>query len=330
MNNPIRLGYAINQWKPNFDDFTRPEQHERALKVIAACGFTGVELRAGTGRWDPLGRPASIAATYGSADAFLDLVRGIGLTVSSWYVDPGEPVDEELSRGRSVLDREQHGEIVRALLPFAEFLAAAGGTRLVVRALPAAWTLERPLPHTLIADAAAGWNAVGAAVATTGVRLSLHADCLSAAADEKTLAALLAETDPSLVGLTLDTAELTVAGLDPVRVFDAHHDRIDHLHLKDTRYVDETGERLLPHAEASMLSEGGARGIERWFYECGTIGGLVDFAALAERLRAHDWSGWAVFESEQTPNPSRSTMLNGWYAQRLLPRRHPAAGTAGA
>ncbi|MHC5261488.1 sugar phosphate isomerase/epimerase family protein [Streptomyces sp. UC4497] len=319
----VRLGYAINQWKPNFDDFTRPEQHERALKVLAASGFTGVELRGGTGRWDPLGRPASIAATYGTAGAFLDVVRRTGLAaVSSWYVDPGHPVDEELSRGRSVLDRAQHPEIVQSLLPFAEFLTQAGGSRLVVRALPAAWTLDGPLDAAGIADAAAGWNAVGAAVARAGVRLSLHADCLSAAADEKTLAALLAETDPAVVGLTLDTAELTVAGLDPVRLFDTHHERVDHLHLKDTRHVDESDERLAPHAEAGMLSEGGARGIERWFYECGTPGGLVDFAALAERLRAHAWSGWAVFESEQTPNPARSAMLNGWFAQRLFPRGH--------
>ncbi|WP_328631385.1 sugar phosphate isomerase/epimerase family protein [Streptomyces sp. NBC_00356] len=320
MSAPVRCAYAINQWKPNFDDFTRPEQHERALKVIAACGFTGVELRGGTGRWDPLGRPASIAATYGSTKAFLSMLRATGLEcVSSWYVDPGEPVDEELSRGRSILDRARHQEIVEALLPFAEFLATAGGDRLVVRALPAAWTLDGGPDAAGIADAAAGWNAVGAAVARTGVRLSLHADCLSAAADEKTLAALLAETDPDVVGLTLDTAELTVAGLDPVHLFDAHHGRVDHLHLKDTRHVDENDERHAPHAEAGMLSGGGARDVERWFYECGTPGGLVDFAALAERLRAHAWSGWAVFESEQTPNPARSAMLNGWFARRLLP-----------
>jgi inosose dehydratase len=321
MNTPVRLGYAINQWKPNFDDFTRPEQHERALKVISACGFTGVELRAGTGRWDPLGRPASIAATYGSTGAFIDLVRHTGLeAVSSWYVDPGEPVDEELSRGRSILHRGEHGALTESLLPFAEFLAEAGGSRLVARALPAAWSLDGPPSATQIADAAAGWNTVGAAIAETGVRLSLHVDCLSAAADDKVLAALLTDTDPDLVGLTLDTAELTVAGLDPVEVFDAHHHRVDHLHLKDTRHVDETGERLAPHAEASMLSEGGARGVERWFYECGTPGGLVDFPSLAERLRTRAWSGWAVSESEQTPNPARSAMLNGWYAQRLLPR----------
>ncbi|MGY0490552.1 sugar phosphate isomerase/epimerase family protein [Streptomyces sp. WG-D5] len=321
MSAPVRCAYAINQWKPNFDDFTRPEQHERALKVIAACGFTGVELRGGTGRWDPLGRPASIAATYGSTDAFLALVRDAGLEgVSSWYVDPGEPVDEELSRGRSILSAAEHAAVATSLRPFAEFLSGAGGSRLVVRALPSAGWLDGPLSAEAIGTAAAGWNTVGAELADTGVRLSLHVDCLSAAADEKTLAELLAGTDPSLVGLTLDTAELTVAGLDPVHVLDAHHDRVDHLHLKDTRYVDETGERLAPHAESSMLSEGGARGIDRWFHECGTPGGLVDFPALAERLRARAWSGWAVFESEQTPNPARSTMLNGWYARRLFAR----------
>ncbi|MGD6756312.1 sugar phosphate isomerase/epimerase family protein [Streptomyces sp. BH105] len=328
MSASVHRAYAINQWKPNFDDFTRPEQHERALRVLAACGFTGVELRGGTGRWDPLGRPASIAATYGSTGAFLAMVRGTGLEgVSSWYVDPGEPVDEELSRGRSVLDRDRHSAIATSLLPFARFLAEAGGSRLVVRALPSAGSLDRPLSAEDIEVAAECWNTVGAALAETGVRLSLHVDCLSAAADEKTLGALLDETDPALVGLTLDTAELTVAGLDPVRLFDTHHTRVDHLHLKDTRHVDDSGERLAPHAEFSMLSEGGARGIDRWFHECGTPGGLVDFPALAGRLRERSWSGWAVFESEQTPNPARSAMLNGWYAQRLFPSPSPATAT---
>ena len=103
MTGTVRLGYAISQWKPNFDDFTRREQHVRALKVIAACGFTGVELRGGSGRWDPLGRPASIAANYGSAAAFTDLLRQIGIeAVCSWYFDPGEPIEEELSHGRPV------------------------------------------------------------------------------------------------------------------------------------------------------------------------------------------------------------------------------------
>jgi inosose dehydratase len=318
MTGTTRLGYAISQWKPNFDDFTRSEQHVRALKVIAACGFTGVELRAGTGRWDPLGRPASIAANYGSAAAFTGLLKQISIeAVCSWYFDPGEPIGEELSHGRSVLEASDHAAITESVQPFAEFLAAAGGSRLVVRALPSAWQAGE-LTADALATAAAGWSRVGTATADLGVRVSLHVDCLSAAADAKTLDALLEATDPALVGLTLDTAELTLAGLDPVAVYRRHHHRVDHVHLKDTRYVDESGERLAPHAEAAMLQAGGARGVDRWFYECGTPGGLVDFPALVGELRADGYSGWLVFESEQTPNPASSVMLNSWYARQVL------------
>ncbi len=318
MTGTIRLGYAISQWKPNFDDFTRREQHVRALKVITACGFTGIELRAGTGRWDPLGRPASIAANYGSATGFTSLLAQIGIeAVCSWYFDPGEPIGEELSGGRSVLDAGDHMAIAESVKPFAEFLAAAGGSRLVVRPLPSAWQAGE-LGADAVATAAEGWNRVAAATADLGVTISLHVDCLSAAADAKTLDTLLEATDPGLVGLTLDTAELTLAGLDPVAVYQRHRARVDHVHLKDTRQRDEAGERLRPHAESVMLQAGGDHGVDRWFCECGTRGGLVDFPALVSALRADGYSGWLVFESEQTPNPARSAMLNGWYARQVL------------
>ena len=318
MTGTARLGYAISQWKPNFDDFTRREQHVRALKVIAACGFTGVELRAGTGRWDPLGRPASIAANYGTASAFTTLLRQIGIeAVCSWYFDPGEPIGEELSHGRSVLDVGDHKAIAESVKPFAEFLAASGGSRLVVRPLPSAWRTGE-LSAGALATAAEGWNQAGAATAALGVTVSLHPDCLSAAADPEMLDTLLGATDPALVGLTLDTAELTLAGLDPVAVYRQYRHRVDHVHLKDTRYVDEPGERRQPQAEAVMLQAGGARGVDRWFYECGTPGGLVDFPALLRELRADRYPDWLVFESEQTPNPARSVMLNGWYARQVL------------
>jgi inosose dehydratase len=318
MTPALRRGYAINQWKPNFDDFTRTEQHIRAFKVLVACGFTGVELHAGTGRWDPLGRPASIAANYGSTAYFVRLLGDLGIeAVTSWFFDPGAPIDEELSHGRSILDRTHHDALARTARELAEFLAEAHGHRLVVRALPSAWQTG-PLTEAQLAAAADGWNAVGKAVADLGVRVSLHADALSAAADERTLAALLDATDPAVVGLTVDTAELTVAGLDPVAVYERHHDRVDHLQLKDTLHRDEAGERLQSHAEQRLMRAGGDREVERWFHECGTRGGLVDFPTLLGPVREHGYDGWVVFESDQSPNPARSVMLNGWYARRVL------------
>jgi inosose dehydratase len=318
MSEPIRRGYAMNQWKPNFDDFTRKEQHLRAFKVIAACGFTGIELHAGTGRWDPLGRPASIAANYGSTGDFARLLADLGIdAVTGWYFDPAAPIEEELSPGRSIVDAADHSAVARTGRELADFLAETHGSHLVVRALPSAWRLPRIDDHQ-IAVAAQGWNAVGSAVAAAGIKVSLHVDALSAAADARVIAALLDATDPKLVGLTMDTAELTLAGVDPVATYERHHERVDHVQFKDTPYRDDSGERLKPHAEQDFMQAGGVRQVERWFYECGTPGGLVDFPRLMDGLREHRYGGWVVFESDHSPNPSRSAMLNGWYATRVL------------
>lgn len=314
----IRTSYSVNQWKQNFDDFARPSAHLRAFKVVVASGFTGVELRGGTGRWDPLGRPASIEATYGSLAAFGSLLRDVGLeAVSSWAVDPGEPVDEELTRGRSALDASQHAAIAEWGRPFAAALAELGGDRLVVRALPSAWQVG-PVSDAQVTTAADCWNGLGEVAHEHGVRVTLHADALSAAADEGVLDRLLAATDPALVGLTVDTGELALAGLDPVAVLRRHADRVDHVQLKDVRLVDEAGERLRPHAEHAFLVAGGEREVERWFYEVGTRGGLVDAPGALAVLREAQYAGWVVFESEQTPNPSSSVMLNGWFARHRL------------
>ena len=310
--------YAMNQWKPNFDDFTRVEQHVRAFKVLVACGFTGIELRAGTGRWDPLGRPASIRANYGSASDFVHLLADLGIaSVTSSMFDPGDPIDEELSRGRSILDAGHHGAIADTCRELAEFLAIAGGRRLVVRALPPAWRTESLGPAE-VAAAATGWSAVGRAVAEFGVRVSLHVDALSAASDPSVLDQLLALADPEVVGLTLDTGQMVLAGLDPIAVLGRYPGRVDHVRLKDTAYVDAEGERLLPHAERSFLQEGGARGVERWFTECGSRDGIVDNVGVVNALRRHDYDGWLVFDSDPSPNPARSAMLNGWYAKHVL------------
>ena len=83
-------------------------EHERAFKTIAACGFDEVELRAGTFRWEPLGRPERIVQYYGSIDAFLDVLHACAIKrVSSVFFDPGEPIFEELSFARDPLNADK-------------------------------------------------------------------------------------------------------------------------------------------------------------------------------------------------------------------------------
>jgi inosose dehydratase len=311
----VTWGYAINQWKQGMAQFVRPEEHERAFKTIAATGFEEVELRAGTFRWEPLGRPDRIVQYYGSVEAFLDVLHACGLQrVVSFCFDPGDPIFEELSFGRDAADPGERDAIVESLRPFAEFLARVGGSTLVVRPIGSRWRIGSPSPQQLD-EVAATWNAVGAMAREHGVAVALHVDALSALQTADEVGELLGRTDSS-IGLALDTAELTLAGLDPVALVERFARRIRHVHLKDVRTTDTLGERTQAHAEQRFLGAGGERGIDRWFWELGTDGGLVEFPALFEALSRHGYGGALVVESDQSPDPAGSAMLNGWYMQR--------------
>jgi inosose dehydratase len=314
----LRWAYAINQWNFRLDVFVRHEDQRRALKTLSALGFDHIELAAGTGRWDNLGRPETIVFNHGSPTGFLEFLRSCSVQgVSSMYWDPGQPVEEEGWAFLSAANPADHDAIVESAKPFVNFLAAIGAEQLVVRPVGSAW-MSPPLNADGISTIGALWNRVGELAAASGVGLSLHYDCLSAVHTEDDLGQLLAVTNPALVGLALDTAELTVGGIDPVAFYQQHADRVTHVHLKDTRYADTGEEYRMPGAEASMLRGGGGRQIERWFYELGTNGGLVDVKAFVAALRDRGFPGWVVVESDHGGNPAELAMLNSWFLQHEL------------
>jgi inosose dehydratase len=178
--------------------------------------------------------------------------------------------------------------------------------------------MSPPLTDADIPAIAEVWNGVGEVARASGLNVALHYDCLGAVHTEEQLRALLDATDPGLVGLALDTAELTIGGIDPVAFYEAAPDRVSHVHLKDTRYTDAGEEYLMPGAEMTMLKGGSGRRIERWFYELGTDEGLVDVPRFVEALRRNDFRGWVVVESDHGGNPAELAMLNSWYVQRRL------------
>lgn len=310
----VRWAYAINQWKPQFDDFVRREQHERALKTISIAGFEGVELTAGTGRWEPLGNPQQLAANFGSVAGFGAFVRSCALSaVPSWFWDPAERSMEHLTGPLSPLSADDVPALVERARWYAGALAELGGSVLVVPGAPAAG--DAALDDAALDRLAATWSAVGQAVRQDGVRLALHVDFLSALRRPGALDALLARTE---VGLALDTGELTVAGIDPLDVIGRHGDRIAHVQFKDALAVDAAGEYLQPHAHWTVRVRGGAREVPRWFAEPGADGGLVDFPAVTRALLGAGYDGWIVVESDQSPHPAASALLAGYLVQRGL------------
>lgn len=318
MRDTLKWSYAINQWNFRMDVFVRHEDQLRALKTLSALGFDHIELAAGTGRWDNLGRPEIIMLNHRSPEGFLAFLRSATVHgVSSMFWDPGQPCEEEGWAFRSTRNPDDHDAIVESSAPFIEFLAAVGADRLVVRPVGSAW-MAPPLGAGELAVIGDVWNRVGERAAAAGVGLSIHYDCLGSVHTAQHLGGLLDATDPRYVGLAVDTAEMTIAGLDPLEVYQEWPDRVDHVQLKNTRYSDPGEEYLMPGAETTMLKGGGGRHIERWFYELGTEGGLVDVEAFVAALRRHDYSGWVVVESDHGGNPAELAMLNSWYLQYRL------------
>jgi inosose dehydratase len=318
MRDTLRWAYALNQWNIRMDLFVRHEDQRRALKTLSACGFDHIELAAGTGRWDNLGRPEVILLNHGSPAGFLGFLRACSVRgVSSMFWDPGQPVEEEGWAFRSTASPADHDAIVESAKPFVDFLAAIGAEQLVARPVGSAW-MSPPLASDDLKAIGAVWNRVGRLAATAGIGVALHYDCLGAVHTEAELIGLLDATDPAAVGMALDTAELTIGGIDPVAFYRRHAGRVTHVHLKDTRYADSGDEYRMPGAETTMLRGGAGRRIERWFFELGTEGGLVDVDGFVAALREHNYPGWVVVESDHGGNPAELAMLNSWYLQHEL------------
>jgi inosose dehydratase len=94
------------------------------------------------------------------------------------------------------------------------------------------------------------------------------------------------------VGLLFDTGHMTFAGGDAVAMLARHIGRVCHVHCKDVR------------PEVIALARNG-----NWSFLQSVINGaftvpgdgVIDFPAVIELLRKHDYEGWLVVEAEQDP-----------------------------
>lgn len=314
----IRWSYGVNQFKPQFDEFTRRRDQQRALRIISISGFEGVELQSGTGRWEALGNPQQIVANFGSLAGFAEFVNEAALSgVSSWVLDPFLGFREDVSGPSDPANGATHEQIGRHVAWFADALAELGGTTLVVRPSLSAWQ-QPELDDAAVAAIAECWNRAGELASARGIQLALHFDFLSALRVGDALERLVGATDAGTVGFALDTAEYTVAGIDPVQWYRDHADRVVHVQLKNAGAVDDLDEYLVRTAEHHVRKAGGSRAVPRWFLELGVAPELVDSTAMVSALLENDYDGWVVVESDLSPHPPTSAMLNGWHLKHVL------------
>jgi len=307
----IKWAYGFNQWNRS-SETSRKEQMERAFKVASICSCDAIELKVGSGRMDPIGRPEWIDRSFGSWERFLLTLHECGLEKAvSWFYDPTLPYAEEGVVGRDTTNPDEADGIVEALRPFAAYLKKLGGEYLTVRPV-GSYVRVGALDDEKIKNIGACWSKVGAMAKEYGIKVAMHIDWANAIHTEEEIAKLLAASDPETTGLCIDTAEYAFAGMDPVEMYKKYADRVILFHFKDVKVTAPEGYYNNRLAEMELR-----RAYGLWFHPMGE-GGLVDFVALVKEMKAREYNGWVIVESDQSPNTAEAAMLNNWYIKKVL------------
>jgi inosose dehydratase len=137
-----------------------------------------------------------------------------------------------------------------------------------------------------------GLNQLGRLAAEDDMQLCYHHHMGTGVMFRHEVDRLMAETDPEVVHLLLDTGHLYWAGDNPLDMARAYAGRIRHVHLKDIR------RDVMQRCNAS----------NRTFIESVIEGvftvpgdGVIDFAPIFRALADADYAGWLMVEAEQDP-----------------------------
>lgn len=292
-NAPCSWGALEFEWAGSMPPYAR------VLDEMASTGYVGTEL----GRWGFM--PTEAAALGGELAqrklALLGAFVPVRLTVE-----------------------DDHRAGSEAAVRVARLLAeTAGNTAFVVLADD---TARDPLrtalagrvgPEHGLSDR--GWDTLARGANTiardvrdaTGLRTVFHHHCATFVETPREIDELMSRTDPSLLGLCLDTGHCTFGGGNPVQVLERWKDRVWHVHLKDCD---------------PELKRQSAR--EQWDYAqsvrqgvfCELGRGEVDFRSVLAALNASGYAGWLVVEQDVLPSmgtPAESAARNRDYLRSL-------------
>lgn len=145
----------------------------------------------------------------------------------------------------------------------------------------------------------------------TGLRTVFHHHCAAFVETPQEIEALLQRTDPTLLGLCLDSGHALYGGGSPLELLTRYRPRIWHVHFKDCE------PRVARRARE-----------EQWDYQtalrhgvfCELGQGAVDFAALLRELARSGYDGWIVVEQDVLPAmgaPLESAKRNRRYLREI-------------
>jgi inosose dehydratase len=144
-----------------------------------------------------------------------------------------------------------------------------------------------------------------------GMQLGVHPHLGSQIQSQHELSFIMDHTDPSHVGLVLDTGHFTMGGMDPLAMAKRYGKRVLEYHLKDTKPEDRGGTRDVPGPEVDQMKT-------PYFFPLGNGG--VDFPGLLAYLDGIGWRGFLNVELDTSPwrPPLESAKISAQYIRDVL------------
>ncbi|TWP38281.1 TIM barrel protein [Leekyejoonella antrihumi] len=274
MTRPLKLGSAPDSWGVWYPDDARQTPWVRFLDEVAQAGYTRIEL--GPYGYLPT-EPEQLKDELGR--------RGLEMTAGTIF-EHLHRTDSWDSTWKDVSDA-------------ARLTAAMGAEHLVV--IPDFW--RDPSTGEIIEDAqltdgewpvyARRMNRLAKAIRDEfGLRIQFHPHADSHVDTQVNVERFLAETDPALVSLCLDTGHIAYCGGDNLDLIRRHRERIGYVHLKqvDPAVVDQV------HRDGIGFGQAVAMGAM-----CEPPLGVPEMGPILASLAELDQDMFAIVEQDMYP-----------------------------
>ena len=292
----IKIGNAPCSWGVEFADDARNPAWQTVLAECAAAGYKGIEL-------GPVGYMPEDPAVLKDALAQHDLEL-IGGVVFRAFHDPAQ-WDDVLDGAKRTCEAlvahgAKHFVLIDSISP--RRAPTAGRASEAEQMDDSEWAAYRDRIVTVARMGAEDY----------GLIPEIHPHAGGFMDFEPEVERLLAEVDPTLLKICIDTGHCTYAGFDPVAFMQRHMDRITYVHFKDTS----------PSVKADVIAN------RTGFYDacgqgifCNLGDGEVDFPAVRQLLLDAQFSGWCTIEQDcdptLDPDPVGDAKLNRGYLESI-------------
>ena len=241
-----------------------------AITEVADCGYEGLEF------------PAEVVQRFEDRlHVFEEILDTTGLKLSG------------LLQNVNLVDKDKADEQVERAANSARFAGATGRGNLVVcHSEP----LESPLQDDDWLTVGAILEEIGTRCQDFGISLCFMPKARRLIEGDKDLRKLMAMTNPDVVSLAVDTAELTLLDMDPAKVIKTYGSRV-----KTIRFRDVSGSKK--RAEATSSRPGSAPQFGR---------GAVKFDAVSKAIIDTKYDGWITVDITGEATQPKEAALAGY------------------